>query len=363
MVAASGWHTSPAPELAPERLLELLDMHWGLAGRLDRLYAERDLNHRLTTPDGTRWLIKLSHPDATPARLRFEHAVLDHLSGVPGAPRVPGVLAGRNGASLFQVPGVGQLRVLDWLDGTALGEVSVNAALREALGRCCARLNQALAAPAFTTDRRAITPDPLPRDLPWDLLGLPKLAPLIDALPDAFARRLANDTLADFERDSAPRLPTLPRQLIHNDLNPDNVLVDEVTGALPSVIDFGDMVRAPVVCDLAIACAYHIDDSDEPLRFVGDIVGGFHSEFALDSEELALLPGLIAGRLSQTLLIQGARFAGGAEDQERSYRNAARSLGALRASDRDRQIEVLRAACTSACGDTPGSGRPLARNR
>ena len=354
MAAANDWHTSPAPELRPDRLLDLLARHWGLGGRLDRLYAERDLNHRLTTPDGQRWLVKLSHPDTTPARLRFEQEVLTQLSGMTGAPRVPGILAGRNGESLLPVPRVGHLRVLEWLDGRALGECTVNATRREALGRCCARLSQALAALAPAAGGQETTPNPLPRDLPWDLLGLAKLAALIESLPDASGRTLASATLAAFERDTAARLQALPRQLIHNDLNPDNVLVDAAAPAAPpAVIDFGDMVRAPVICDLAIACAYHVDDGDEPLRHVRDIVGGFHAERPLEDRELALLPDLIAGRLSQTLLIQGARFAGGAGDQEDTYRTAARLLSALRDSNPDRQVENLRGACAM-----PGNGGP-----
>lgn len=349
MGTASDWHSAPAPTCDSEQLSALLEEFWGLTGSLTRLYAERDLNHRLKTPEGQHWLIKLSHPDATEPRLAFENRVLTQLSADTNAPRVPGVLEGHNGATLFPVAGAGYLRVLEWLDGTPLGVSNVdseNHEGREALGRCCARLNDALMGfSAASTDGEGPAAA-LPRDLPWDLLRLEALTPLIEVLPEASAREMVSQALAVFEQEAAPRLRTLPRQLIHNDLNPDNLLVDTTApGALPAVIDFGDMVRAPVVCDLAIACAYHVHDSADPLLHILDIVRGFHAERSLQSEEQALLPLLITGRLCQTLLIQGARYAEGAQAQEATYRRAAKWLDRLMKSDQTTLGERLRAVC------------------
>ena len=63
--------------------------------------------------------------------------------------------------------------------------------------------------------------------------------------------------LEGFERHAVPLLRGLRRQVIHNDFNPHNVLADAVDDTrIAGVIDFGDMVHAPLVQDLATACAY-----------------------------------------------------------------------------------------------------------
>ncbi|MEM1410745.1 MAG: phosphotransferase [Pseudomonadota bacterium] len=324
--------------MAQSTLQTLLDEHWGLAGPLEPLYAERDLNHRLTTERGQCWLVKLSHPDTGRRRLDFENRVLDALSNGTEGLRVPRIRTTHEGVLSLPLPDGTQLRVLAWLEGIALSDVDVTPAMGEALGRACARLNRALE-PLSTTGA-------LPANLPWDLLGLPALKPLAARLPDAGAMAMARSVVEHHEAETARALQALPRQPIHNDLNPDNVLVAPAKpNALPAIIDFGDMVRAPVLCDLAIACAYHVTDDGEPLRNVRTIVRGFHAERPLSEEEQTLLPALIAGRLCQTLLIQGARFAAGNKALANTYQQALRRLTALREVDPQTQVGVIRAVC------------------
>ena len=52
--------TTPPPVLAEGIALALLQTHWGLIGTLDPLTSERDLNYRVTTPQG-RYVLKLAN--------------------------------------------------------------------------------------------------------------------------------------------------------------------------------------------------------------------------------------------------------------------------------------------------------------
>ena len=49
-------------------------------------------------------------------------------------------------------------------------------------------------------------------------------------------------------------MPRLRAQVVHNDLAPTNVLVDDRL-AVTGIIDFGDLTRTALICDLAIAAA------------------------------------------------------------------------------------------------------------
>ncbi len=53
-----------------------------------------------------------------------------------------------------------------------------------------------------------------------------------------------------------PATSALPHSLIHGDANDENVLVDR--GRVTGLIDFGDCLRNPTVCDLAIALTYAV---------------------------------------------------------------------------------------------------------
>jgi len=66
----------------------------------------------------------------------------------------------------------------------------------------------------------------------------------------ALARRVAGA----FEERVRPQLPTLPRQVVHQDVNDFNVLIadEHITG----LIDFGDSRTAPRVAEAAIAGSY-----------------------------------------------------------------------------------------------------------
>ena len=69
-------------------------------------------------------------------------------------------------------------------------------------------------------------------------------------------------------------MPALPHSLIHGDANDENVLVDR--GRVTGLIDFGDCLRNPTVCDLAIALTYALLELPDPLGAGAEIVGAYH---------------------------------------------------------------------------------------
>ncbi len=291
-------------------LQELVERFWGFSPALKPLYGERDLNARLLTPDRERWLLKLSHPDTSRARLAFESQVLEGLAMQPAAPATPGLLPSREGVRVVPVTlESGQethLRILSWLPGEPLDPTRAPASALEALGESCACLNEALAACDLRDDGEA-----LPRNLPWDLQNTDQLASLLDHAPPVVPRDAVQRTLTRFHDHVSGALARLPRQVVHNDLNPDNLRFDPQRPlAHPGIIDFGDMVIAPVICDLAIACAYVVgEEADTCLDRVIPILRGFERVRPLEGVEWELLPTLLEARLCQSLTIQGARIS------------------------------------------------------
>ncbi len=338
------WVAAPAPRVDADRLTRLLAEQWGLEGRLRRLYAERDLNLQLTTPAGERFLLKIAHPDTDPAALALQDRALVLLAkqaeGLPAPHPVPS----RSGDTLVSLENPrGVARLLTWLEGEAVDLAAAPDESAEAAGACLARLGLAL---------RKVAPDGAPARLPWDLQGFQDLAPLCRWVSRADLRPLVERTLERHRVECLPILAILPRQLIHNDLNPDNLLFDPADpGRVTGIIDFGDMVAAPVVCDLAIAGAYTLNPAEEdPERRLVALVRGFHRVRPLDSRELEVLPALVAARLATTVLIQGARVAA-EQDPDGTLAGvvatAGMRLGRLHARGFEALGTRLRAACAA----------------
>src|SRR5262249_22635356 len=156
--------------------------------------------------------------------------------------------------------------------------------LLEDFGRSIATLGCSLA----TFDHPAIH-----RDFYWDLANARGIVDQYRPLVRDASLGAAIDTLID-RCDRHVRLDTLPRRAIHADLNDYNVLVygslrNADAMRVSGIVDFGDMVYSYGVGDLAIAAAYMLLDSIDPLATLAALVRGHTSVSRLAENELQAL--------------------------------------------------------------------------
>ncbi|WP_183099672.1 aminotransferase class III-fold pyridoxal phosphate-dependent enzyme [Nocardioides pelophilus] len=286
----------PSPDLDLDVLLAAVEEHWALTGDLTPLHGERDRNFRLDS-GAARHLLKVHNPADRESVLDLQGSALRHLRAVAPDLPVPGVVPTHDGRSWVEVTGRDGRRslawVLTWLEGRHPEPDAVD--LRE-WGRTSARLGRALrgfAHPAAT------------HPLLWDVRHLPRLRPWLSAVSDD--RRRALEVVLDrFEQRVVPVLPRMRAQVVHNDLAPTNVLVDErlvVTG----ITDFGDLTHTVLVCDLAVAAADLLSGRADGLESAGEVVAGYHAVTPLEQEEIALVADLMAGRYAASVLITAWR--------------------------------------------------------
>ena len=289
----------PRPDLDLDALHASVKDNWGLVGDLTPLHGERDCNFRLDTGPG-RYLLKVHNPADPEAVLDLQRSALRHLRSVAPELPVPGVVSTRDGRSWVQVTGRDGRQslawVLTWLEGRHPEPSELDAVQLRGWGRTSAHLGRALrgfAHPAAT------------HPIAWDVKRLPQLRPWLSAV--TADRRPAVEAVLDrFEERVAPALPRLRAQVVHNDLAPTNVLVDDslvVTG----ITDFGDLTHTALVCDLAIAAADVLCGRADGLELASEVVAGYHAVTPLEPEELALVADLMAGRYAAAVLITAWR--------------------------------------------------------
>lgn len=294
----------PPPQLSTEAVADLAERYYGLTGTLTRLTSERDLNHLLRGADGRGYVLKLANPAEPPEQTDFQIAALDHIARVDPALAVPRAIRALDGASSLPLP-EGRFRVLSYLEGRPLHAAPASDGQRRALGAAAARLTHAL---------RDFHHPAADHVLLWDIKQVPRLGPLVPAIGDAALRARAAAFVEGFTTRLAPRLAQLPTQVVHADLNPHNVVVAaDDPAVIAGILDFGDMVRTPRLCDLAVAASYQID-RDRPMDSLLALCGGYLAQagqagWTLGPDEMDLLPDLVVARMITTVTIAHWRAA------------------------------------------------------
>jgi len=118
------------------------------------------------------------------------------------------------------------------------------------------------------------------------------MRPLLRHITDEHVRRLAESVFDQFDDLVVPAaLPTLPRQVVHGDFSPYNLIVDsDAQGYVTGVIDFGDVVHTCRVFDVAVRMANLLCDiPEDPWGRAEQFAEGYLDLRSLTGQELGLL--------------------------------------------------------------------------
>ena len=288
---------------SPADVERCLWMHYQIRGQANTLSSERDENFHIKAEDGKQFILKFTHSAEDRSVTDFQTKAMLHVVATDPTLPVARLIATHDG-NYFCLARIGNgpervLRLYSFLEGIPLFQIERTTSLRRNLGISLARLDLAL------SNFQHHASD---HELLWDIKHTAKLKSLLEEMPEGERRDLAEKFMRNFEEFVQPKLSDLRYQVIHNDLNAFNVIVDgsdhdQVTG----IVDFGDMVRAPLINELAVACSYQLSRNINPLDTAAEFIAGYHSVLPLRPLEVALLFDLIASRLLMTVVITGWR--------------------------------------------------------
>lgn len=309
LAAHTAIQASP-PDIAVSELATFVEQQFGLIGNYRPLVSERDQNFHLTARSGDEYVVKVTS-SAEPAIVsEFQIAALLHLE--ESKPMVPRVIRTRDGKTSGTVSAGDtdyRLRLMSFLPGVLLASVPLDRELADDFGVQLAKLHAALGTFAHPGENPVLL---------WDLQRAGELRGLLTVIDDSDTRRRVESALDDYESVVVPALGALRTQVIHGDANPGNVLVDPTSHRVTGFIDFGDMVRAPLVFDVAIAAAYLRGPDDDPLCWIRPFFAGYRGVAPLPAMESRLLFDLVRARLATTVTLLFWRL--GARSGDDPYR-------------------------------------------
>ena len=335
--------TTTPPAFSAAEAVAVAASHYGIHGRVYPLVSERDQNFRLEAGDGKSFTLKISNEAEQLQVVDFQNQALLQVQNKDASFPLPRVIPDLHGKLHCKVEKDGKthfVRVLSWLDGMVLDNAKASVDLANRLGRLLARLGLALEG----FDHPGSNPPSL-----WDMKRAAGLQDLLVYIEDAGLRQMVKQTLDRFVSSVEPLLDTLRTQVIHSDMNLGNVLMDETEpDKISGLIDFGDIVKSPLIMDLAIAAAYQLKDGDDPLSGALPMIAGYHAIRPLQAIEMELLMDLIKTRLITSLLIGSYRVTLFPENREYlmiSHQPAVNYLTNLQDMEATDALARIHAAC------------------
>ncbi len=270
--------------------------HYGIKVEVKALPGYDEINYRVQTADRKPYILKLVRAEDN---LELLHAQAHMMGWLHRAIKdsFPRFLKSVKGERIVEIDSPEgdhyYLRILHFLPGTFYAEKNKHSAvLQEHVGTFLGRMDRQL---------EGFNHWGAHRYMDWDIQHVLDWEEETSAIRDPADRRLVLYFMLQFSEIVQPRIARLRHAVIHNDANDWNILVgaggDKVTG----LIDFGDLVYAPLINNLAVAVTYVVLYSDTPIIAASRVVQGYHNEYALTETEVDLLYYLIAARLCLSL--------------------------------------------------------------
>jgi 4-aminobutyrate aminotransferase-like enzyme/Ser/Thr protein kinase RdoA (MazF antagonist) len=326
---------------------------YGLAVSVSALPGERDCNFRLRTAEAPgaaarEFVLKIQAVAADAQSMDCLACVLDHLAEQDPVLPVPRLFPTLQGDALGRFSRDGSdyaALLLSFLPGRLLAELPPSPALLQNMGATLARIDRAL---------QGFFHPSLSRRLAWDVRRLAELAEFSAAI-ESHALREAVDRVSSAFRGCLPRLRGLRSQAIHGDCHAANLVVDIDGQSIRGILDFGDMIHAPLIFEPAVAMSELLTGAVAPLDSLGQVLHGYAQERPLQAEEVEMLYDIVTARHAVTVLVHAWRCrhdAQGARVLDAASVHAERSLHHL--------LDLDRQALTRSWHEAAGTPRPAA---
>jgi 4-aminobutyrate aminotransferase-like enzyme/Ser/Thr protein kinase RdoA (MazF antagonist) len=269
---------------------------YGIQASIVPLDGEYDLNFAVHKDGAPTHVLKVMRPGCERSLVEMQCEALDHIAERSPELVVPHVVRTRSGHLFVATDDQQGVERLIWLITILPGRLYSDVrpqplSLVREVGVTLAKLDRAL---------EGFNHPALDRALKWDMRRSAWIRDHIDLIDGTDRQALVRQIVATFESELRGRLTALAVTPIHNDANDYNMLVDPSADGfrLSGIIDFGDMIAAPHIAELAIAGAYTVLGQERPIAALAELVAGYNNIRPLSDQEIALVYPLILTRLA-----------------------------------------------------------------
>lgn len=179
------------------------------------------------------------------------------------------------------------VRLLSYLKGSFVGEVSTSVNLTKSLGKFLANIDL-----KFQLWNNYIIKS---KKSEWDLNSYYLSKENINDIENSYDRNLVLYFFQQYELEVLPLSNKLRKSIIHNDANEWNLIVKD--NHINGIIDYGDISYSHLINELAIAIVYNSYRESDYLFWAEKLISSYHSTLPLNEIEIKVLYYKISLRL------------------------------------------------------------------
>lgn len=341
---------SETPDFSDQEAIDIVKSHYEIDVTVKKLVSERDQNFLIETQSLKKQVLKIANCEEDPVVTDFQIKALSHIENKGDntiiTPRILNSISGKDTIQIQKNKKTFNARIVTYIDGEPLwsSDNSIpDLYLASDMGRYLACLGKIL---------KDFNHPGSHQSLLWDMKQALFLREITGHILDNHSKEMVNEVLTAFEDYALPVFDSLRWQVIHNDMNPDNVLIDtKGIRRVCGVIDFGDMVYSPLIIDIAVAASYLDTDDGNPLYLMNNFIAGYNNVTKLTLDEISILFDLIKVRLATTVAIAAWRKSFRDSDDPYLVLNSddtsAKLLGRMLEIPREHAIQTFRQICAS----------------
>ncbi|MDH5797364.1 MAG: aminotransferase class III-fold pyridoxal phosphate-dependent enzyme [Paracoccaceae bacterium] len=314
-----------------------------LTGTLSPLYSERDQNMLLREDSGRAWVLKIGNANEDSALFDAQISALKHIeSTAPDLP-VPRVRSAKDGTNSVTIDGRDgrshKFYAVSYLEGDIAADRDLSFDDYRNIGVAVARLGRAL--------RGFADPALIGRDLIWDVRSVGTVLGQVSHLPETPAKKLVQSTLERFSTETMPKLANFRAQSIHGDVHGHNLILGD-ENEISGIIDFGDLIHSPLVCDPANALGDLILRPEDAEMVMAAFIEGYNAVTPLEESEIDVIYDVMLARQAIGMVVTSYRLS--ATPDEPNYLaesgfGAPETFEALYEMGREAATQLFRRVC------------------
>ena len=256
----------------------------------EKLNSERDYNLKIFTKDKKKFVVKISNSSENIKILKLQDSILSYLSHQPIKENIPQIMHGKIN-TIYDINNKKcYIRILSFLEGDMFADKQNNDEL-------C--LNLAIFLGNLSLSLKDFKNSSAKRVFIWDSSNINWIKQKINLFEDKNKLKVFSAVLKSYESNFENIKDNLRYSVIHGDSNNYNIVVKE--NKVVGLLDYGDVVYAPTVCELSVALAYSLMNCDDIIKRCLMMVRAYNDVFPLKKNEIKSISTLIASRLLITV--------------------------------------------------------------